>query len=76
MEILKENIAEYTEREFIKYFADVETFSGIAIVNGMEMHSLTIRYNNNKAIEVEGFSLSDILYKIEQIVNLLKAIKS
>lgn len=74
METLKENIAEYVKREFTKYFADVETFCGMCKIEGIEFHTLTIRYENN-VLEIECVTLSEMLYKIEQIANLIKAIK-
>ena len=74
METLKENIAEYAEREFAEHFADVKTFCGMCKIQGIEFNTLTIRYENN-ILEIESVTLSEMLYKIEQIMNLIKAIK-
>ena len=74
MKTLEKNITEYAEREFSKYFADVKVFRGMCKIKEIEFHSLTIRYENN-VLEIESVSLSEMLYKIEQIINLIEAIK-
>jgi hypothetical protein len=74
MEILEKNITEYAKRAFSEHFAEVKVFNGRTIIEGIERPSMTIWYNS-KIIEIEGFSLSDVLYKLEQIINLIGAIK-
>lgn len=75
MEKLEQNIAEYTERAFSKYFGEVEVMTGRTITEGgNERPLLAVKYEGG-FIEIEGGFPSELLYRVEQIINLIKVVK-
>lgn len=71
-EVLFENIREFIQAEFFAFVGKNTAHKAIAIWQEHEKYCVTICYQEDKFVELEGYSLSDLLHKWEQISGLLE----